>query len=114
MMGGEYDDPLQVTVRSCYFCQRFFGDADEARRAELIQTLVEFFDEEYADKVVQCYVENESDGEESAIGVQREHTESSVKHWTTVWNNQEKGKREQYRDAGLRYKYHKRGINKMP
>lgn len=80
----------------------------------MIQVLIDYFDEEYANDVVRCFVKNVSDDEASAIDVHRKHTSASTKHWTTFWKRQAHIEREQTRDRLARAQYRKRGVKKSP
>lgn len=53
-----YENENQRTVRSCLFCQYWFRDSDESKRAEAIRILINAYDEVYANKVVDCFIRN--------------------------------------------------------
>jgi len=104
-----YDDPTQVTVRSCLFCNKFFSDSNQDKRTKALEDLVKYFDPDYAMKVVQFFVDKIPDDEAKKRGVSRDPSRESSIHWGKAWWRQSQPVREHFKNYKRSIAYRRRG-----
>lgn len=100
--GTQYYTPGNRTVRSCFFCQFFFGKmSPEKRQCAISDLLSSKYRPELGDKVLDCYENDSTDVDAKSQGVDGKETYFSRKYWATKYFDQGPEEKERKRLADV-------------